>query len=244
MQRNALITLAIILIFFCSCVAFLGGMGIGYSLTEAGQEPPSEQPEPAAITTYEPPERPAQRGVLLLEDDFSQKEWQAYVDNEHRQVYEDGRYVIGVEVTGYTYWSTAGDDFSNFIAEVETTQISGPDDNDYGLILRYQDEANFYSFEISGDGFYTFVKYVEDELFEIIPWQESHHIHQGNQTNTLRVEAVGPNFTFYINDALVDAAIDSEFSQGDVGLLVGTYDEPGVTIAFDNLKVWAVEEGQ
>jgi hypothetical protein len=56
----------------------------------------------------------------------------------------------------------------------------------------------------------------------------------------LRVEAVGPNFTFYINDELVDAAIDADFSQGDIGLLAGAYEEPGVHIAFDNLKVWEV----
>ena len=54
----------------------------------------------------------------------------------------------------------------------------------------------------------------------------------------MRAEAIGPNFTFYINDELVDAAIDSDFSRGDIGLLVGTYEEPGTHIAFDNLKVW------
>jgi hypothetical protein len=119
--------------------------------------------------------------------------------------------------------------------------LDGPDNNDYGIILRYQDDANFYSFEISGDGYYTFNKLVDDELFDIIPWQENRAIKQGNSHNTLRVEAVGPNFTFYINNELVDVAIDSDFSQGDVGLLAGTYQEPGAHIAFDNFKVWAVE---
>ncbi|MCP4707886.1 MAG: hypothetical protein GY869_04610, partial [Planctomycetes bacterium] len=78
------------------------------------------------------------------------------------------------------------------------------------------------------------------ELFDIISWQESEVIRQGNDRNTLRVEAIGPNFSFYINDELVDAAIDSEFSQGDIGLMAGAYEQAGVHIAFDNLQVWTV----
>ena len=88
--------------------------------------------------------------------------------------------------------------------------------------------------------YYTFGKLVDGEFFSIIPWQESEAINLGNDQNMLRVEAVGPNFTFYINDELVDAAIDADFSQGDIGLLAGAYEEPGVHIAFDNLKVWEV----
>ena len=187
------------------------------------------------------PQRPVQRGQLLLEDDFSHEQWNVYSDSEHRQGYADGRYFILVNAQEYSYWSMAGETFQDFVLEVETTQLDGPDSNDYGVILRYQDDANFYSFEISGDGYYTFSKLVDDELFDIIPWQESNTIKQGNSHNTLRLEAVGDNFTFYINNELVDGAIDSDFGQGDVGLLAGTYQEPGVHIAFDNLRVWAVE---
>jgi hypothetical protein len=178
---------------------------------------------------------------LLLEDDFSRERWKVLSDSEHRKGYAEGKYFIIVEAEEYSFWSIAGETYQDFVLEVETTQLDGPDNNDYGVILRYQDDANFYSFEISGDGYYTFSKLVDDELFDIIPWQESAIINQGNSRNTLRVETVGANFTFYINDELIDAAIDSDFSQGDIGLLAGTYQETGVHIAFDNLRVWAVE---
>ena len=108
-------------------------------------------------------------------------------------------------------------------------------------MLRYQDDDNFYSFEISSDGFYTFSKLVNNELYEIIPWQRSEAIRSGTEGNVLRVEVVGSNFTFYVNDELVDAAIDPEFGQGDIGFIAGTYEDAGTQIAFDNLKVWAVE---
>jgi hypothetical protein len=243
MQQNKRIVLAIFLILFCLCIIFIAGLGLGFGLSDELESAIFNQREATVAEpgTYQPPKRPARRGRLLLEDDFSYERWNVYNDSEHRQGYADGRYFILVNAQEYSYWSMARETFQDFVMEVETTQLDGPDSNDYGVILRYQDDANFYSFEISGDGYYTFSKLVDDELFDIIPWQESRAIKQGHSHNTLRVEAVGANFAFYVNDKLVDAAIDSDFSQGDLGLLAGTYQEPGVHIAFDNLKVWAVE---
>ncbi|NJN94603.1 MAG: hypothetical protein HC875_11160 [Anaerolineales bacterium] len=147
-----------------------------------------------------------------------------------------------VESADYSFWSVAGKNFTDAVVEVETYQVAGPDNNNYGLILRYQDDDNFYSFEISGDGYYTFSKSVEGQFFSIIPWRESAAINLGQAANLLRVEAVGRDFALYINDELVDAAIDSEFSEGDIGLLAGTYDEAGAHISFDNLRVWEMAE--
>jgi hypothetical protein len=244
MQTNkVIIILAAVLILFCIVITFAAGLGIGFGLSNEIKPAMFNQRDATATEpgAYEPPQRPAQRGQLLLEDDFSREQWNVHSDSEHRQGYADGRYFILIDVQEYNYWSMAGETFQDFVMEVETIQVDGPDSNDYGVILRYQDEANFYSFEISGDGYYTFSKLVDDELFDVIPWQESSAINQGNSHNALRVEAVGPNFTFYINNELVDVAIDPDFSQGDVGLLAGTYQEPGAHIAFDNLRVWAVE---
>ncbi|MBI1878368.1 MAG: hypothetical protein HYR94_09105, partial [Chloroflexi bacterium] len=168
--------------------------------------------------------------------------WDVYRDDNHRKGYENGQYYIVVDTTDFSYWSVAGVALADLVLEVETNQVDGPDNNDFGVILRYQDDDNFYSFEISGDGYYTFGKLVDGEFLSIIPWRESRAINLGNNPNLLRVEAVGSDFTLYINDELIDAAIDSEFSQGDIGLLVGTYEEAGAHIAFDNLKVWEVNK--
>jgi hypothetical protein len=243
MQQNKTVILITILFLFCFCLTLAGGLGVGFGLSNTFESTMANQPEPTTPdpNTYEPPKRPAPQGRLLLEDDFSRERWRVLNDSEHRKGYEDERYFIFVETKEYSFWSVARETFQDFIMEVETSQLAGPDNNDYGVILRYQDDANFYSFEISGDGYYTFSKLVDDQLFDIIPWQESEAIEVGESRNKLRVEAVGPNFTFYINDELVDVAIDSEFSQGDIGLIAGTFQDSGVHIAFDNLKVWAVE---
>lgn len=244
MLQPKTILLTTILFFLCGSLAFAGGLGLGFGLSDAFTLAPTPEPTATAtvVSVYEPVERPALRENLVLEDDFSRGGWDVVQDNHHRQGYEDEQYFIAVDTTDFSYWSVAGKTFDDFILEVETSQLDGPDNNDYGVILRYQDDDNFYSFEISGDGYYTFSKAVDGQYFSIIPWRESQAINPGHNTNLLRVEAVGSNFTLYINDELVDAAIDSEFSQGDVGLMAGAYEEAGTHIAFDNLKVWEVKD--
>lgn len=244
MPQTKFIILTTLTFFLCGGLAFAGGLGLGFGLSDALRPTPPPEPtsEPTPVTGYEPAERPAPQEDLALDEDFSGQSWEVFADGDHRKGYEDEQYFIVVESADYSFWSVAGKSFTDAVVEVETYQVAGPDNNDYGLILRHQDDDNFYSFEISGDGYYTFSKSVEGQFFSIIPWRESAAINLGQAANLLRVEAVGRDFTLYINDELVDAAIDSEFSEGDIGLLAGTYDEAGAHISFDNLRVWEVAE--
>jgi hypothetical protein len=41
-----------------------------------------------------------------------------------------------------------------------------------------------------------------------------------------------------VNDELLTDVTDDSFSSGKFGLLVGTYDKPGLTIGFDNFTVY------
>ena len=47
---------------------------------------------------------------------------------------------------------------------------------------------------------------------------------------------MGEELTLWVNGEPVAEAITTGLSHGDVGLLVGTYDEGGVEIAFDNFS--------
>ncbi|MCK6628411.1 MAG: hypothetical protein L6R45_24955 [Anaerolineae bacterium] len=246
MPPTKFIILTTLAFFLCGGLAFAGGLGLGFGLSDALKPTPTATPEPTPeptpVAAYEPVERPAPREELALEEDFSGSSWEVFADSDHRKGYEEEQYFIAVESADYSFWSVAGRSFADLVLEVETYQVDGPDNNDYGVILRYQDDDNFYSFEISGDGYYTFGKAVDGQYYSIIPWRESTAINLGQAANMLRVEAVGRDFTFYINDELVDAAIDAQFSQGDIGLLAGTYEEAGTHVSFDNLKVWEVSE--
>jgi hypothetical protein len=118
--------------------------------------------------------------------------------------------------------------------------VAGPDKNIYGILFRYDlDGDDFYVFEIRGDGFYSLAvdgaKHTEPEV--IVDWTESSAINKGQQTNHLKVIAVGDSMEYYVNDQLLGTAQDSRLTAGTIGFFAGSIDEGGVQIAFDNLKI-------
>jgi hypothetical protein len=234
MLQNRLIMIAVITVIICSCVSLIGGLGLGFGLNEIINLPGLD-----SVRLASP--QPAAPGTLLYADDFSAERWEVVEDADHRKGYDNGRYFILAETPGFDYWSTAGQTFSDFALDVETNQLAGPNNNSYGVLLRYQDHRNFYKFEISGDGYYTFSKVIDGQLLDIIPWQESTWLEPGNSPNKLRIEAAGAQFTFYANDQWLDAVVDPAFGTGDIGLVVGVFDQGGAHIAFDNLKITAVQ---
>jgi len=92
---------------------------------------------------------------------------------------------------------------------------------------------------VSSDGYYTIGKFVAGTAIQLgqSEMQYSSAIHTGLAVNHLRADCVGSSLTFYVNGELVAQAQDTDLSEGDVGLLVGTFGEPGVDIIFDNYLV-------
>ena len=154
----------------------------------------------------------------------------------------DGVYDFTVHADDLTSWTTAGEQFSDGLYSVEATQLAGPNNNAYGLLLRVDDEDNnFYTFQISGDGFIWIGRY-QDGVADPEPivnewWFESPVINQGNATNKLSVRAEGQNLIFFVNDQEVGRVTDDAFSSGDIGLMVRTLGSGGVHIQFDNFIV-------
>ena len=55
---------------------------------------------------------------------------------------------------------------------------------------------------------------------------------------TLRVEAYGSTFFFYINGRFIDWISDSDYASGEVGLFVETIDNLDAIIRFDSIIIW------
>lgn len=155
----------------------------------------------------------------------------------------DGVFDFTVTADELTSWTTAGENFSDGIFSVEATQVAGPDNNAYGMLFRVDDENDdFYSFQISGDGFVWIGRYRDGGAAEAEPivndwWFESPIINQGNATNKLSVQAEGQNLIFFVNDQEVARVTDDSFSSGDIGLMVRTLGVGGVNVQFDNFTV-------
>lgn len=150
-----------------------------------------------------------------------------------------GQLRIAVKQPDSLAWSVAaGKTFDDFTLDVDATPLAGPDDNDYGVIVRRVDDDNFYRFEISGDGYYNVQKREKGKWQKlIVDWTESAAIRKGKTTNHLRVACAGRTLTFYVNQIQVAQVTDASFARGAVGVLAGTLAESGVQVAFDNLQV-------
>ncbi len=60
----------------------------------------------------------------------------------------------------------------------------------------------------------------------------------GSSTNRIRADCVGYGLSLTVNGYLVAQTQAAEWKEGDVGLLAGTYADPGTEILFDNLTVF------
>ena len=188
-----------------------------------------------STSTESPPEG------ILFRDDFEDTSsgWDQVNVDEGITDYEDGHYRMFVNTANTDAWANPGLDFQDVIVEVEATKVGGPDDNDLGVLCRYQDVNNFYFFIISSDGFYALGRVIngEQELLGMESMLTSDVIRQGNATNTIVGECVGETLTLKVNGEELAIASDSEFIRGDVGLIAGTFSTAGTDIHFDNFVV-------
>jgi len=77
----------------------------------------------------------------------------------------------------------------------------------------------------------------------VIGWEASDAIQQGLEaTNRLKVLCSGDYFAFYVNDVFLTDVQDATFQEGNIGLAIGTFDEPGVEVLFDDIRVYALSE--
>ncbi len=178
-------------------------------------------------------------------DDFSDPEsgWKAESDSSAEVGYHEGVMRIFIKSPNRLAWASAGREFSDFRLTVEATQVLGPDDNEYGVLVRMQDPDHFYRFSISGDGYYLISKYEKGEWVALSDdWKsptDPDAIKLGATTNLLEVICQGSTMTFLVNGVQLEQIEDSKYSKGDIGLYAGSFFEPGVEIHFDNVFVEA-----
>lgn len=178
---------------------------------------------------------------VLFQDDFSDPSsgWDQVRNDEGITDYEDGSYRIFVQSSNIDYWANPNLNFADVNIVVQATKVGGPDDNDFGVLCRYQDAENFYFFIISSDGYYGIGKMKDDQQIllsdeNLLP---SEDINQGEATNRIQASCVGSTLTLSVNDQLLTRVEDSDFLSGDVGLIAGTYDTSGTDIHFDDFIV-------
>jgi len=188
-----------------------------------------------------PEEQPVQTGAVLFQDDFSDPSsgWNQVSTDTGSTEYDDGVYRILVNESNTDIWSKPGQSFEDAVIEVEAFKVGGVRDNRFGVICRAASEDTFYTFIISSDGYYGIGK-VKGEFYELIGTDAllpSEVIEKGSAINRIRAECIGDRLSLYVNGIRIGEVNDSELVSGDVGLIAGTYNEPGTDIRFDNFIV-------
>jgi hypothetical protein len=183
----------------------------------------------------------------LFQDDFGgEKEcgWALYNRGGAVVEIEQGVMRLSTSQPGQIWWTNPGQSFDDTIISTEARQVSGPNDNAYGAICRYQNEENFYVFLISGDGYYTIGKYTSDSpsityLTENGEYQFSDVINQGNATNQIRATCIGQELSLAVNGITLVTVTDPTFVIGDVGLAVSTLAPGTAVVEFADFRVVA-----
>jgi len=186
------------------------------------------------------PVKSANPGGILLQDDFTDNTsgWDRVLNDGGIMDYDSGGYRILVHGADMNFWSTPSGNFGDVRVETDVTRLNGPDENRAGLMCRYQN-GNYYFFIISNDGFYAIGKFTNGQA--ILIGQESmvpSEFVQADEVNHLRADCIGNTLTFYVNFNQVASTLDADFSTGGVGVLAGSFNEPGVDVLFQNFVVF------
>ena len=197
-------------------ISFMSVLGIVYALLTDIIELPLAEAEPGELL------------YITNFDDFND-EWESYTGRNPFGVEEDEngnqRLVVSIDAgqTDAGVYSTLNRKFRDFDLRVTTTQLASPPDHDnrFGVVFRVRDTANYYVFEISGDGYYQLTKVqdgVAEEISTWIPTTDDSDFNAlvypslirpglGNSinnppldnSNEIRIVAKGDRFWFYVN---------------------------------------------
>ncbi len=178
---------------------------------------------------------------ILFRDDFSGENigWATHEDSLSFAGFDLSGYRLWSKMPDFQFWSVPGLNFQDTLVQVRATKLGGPDDNLFGLICRYQDDDNFYALMVGSDGYYGIYKRVDGEqtLINQVHLDFSAAIEQGEASNTIQAICQGDQLALIVNNVSLIQVSDGTFSNGDVGIVVGNFSEPGVDILFDDFIV-------
>lgn len=180
-------------------------------------------------------------GSTLFSDDFSdpQSGWGTLNAEGGVAAYQEGAFQMYVKPANAQLWAHPGLALGDVRVEARLRAAGEPYSNRMGLLCRFVDDANFYFFIISADGYAAIGKMSDGQalLLSGPAMTRRTEILSGGQANRLRADCISDFLILYINDTLALSAQDADFARGDVGLLAGTFETPGAAVLFDDFIV-------
>jgi len=141
-------------------------------------------------------------------------------------------------LTNASTWANIHDGaaYSDLHLALDVPRVDGPEEDTVGLLFRWTDDNNYYTFIVSA-GSFSLGAEVAGQWTNLIPWTDSPAILKG-QANHLEVTAMGPSITAYINGQKVGEIQDNNLSRGQVGLAAFLNQGDKLSLQFDNLQIF------
>ncbi len=218
---------------------------------------PTSTSTPSPTSTYTPPptatstptEQP--RFLVPFRDDFSDKSSGIVEENYTNLVteYVDSSFKMNIMEAQFTQLSSYRLPFPPDISITVDIAFGQHPDTWIGIAHRMHDENNYYLFAVDGQANYKVFSITSDESvanpsYSVDTLFTSYVPQLADQNfsiNNIRVDMVGNRFEFFANNILLTSLEMNNISQGGIGLVGWTTDNPDV-IAFNNLKVYDYDE--
>ncbi|MCJ7695051.1 MAG: serine protease [Anaerolineaceae bacterium] len=177
-------------------------------------------------------------GDVDFYDDFSNPNsgWYTATDDSGSTAYSGGEFVIQVFEPDWVIWSNIDNRLDNIILTVDARVISGVGDGDFGFVCGLIDSNNFTVIDISEDGYFSMWKYANDQYISLVDWTYADEIAAGGPYS-LAAFCGTDHLALAVNGNLLISIVDPDFRVGDVGLLAGVFETPGIKIGYDNFQL-------
>ncbi|HSM57735.1 MAG TPA: family 16 glycoside hydrolase [Candidatus Sulfomarinibacteraceae bacterium] len=193
--------------------------------------------------------QPAGEGIplgseVIFSDEFDEGAsgpWRLEGDDLSRATIADGHLLLAVNAPSSVHYVTLTEpSFSDFVLQVDATQLAGNPASSYGILARIAGEQQFYRFEVTGSGEYTVERHDGPGTYERLTdgWETSSALQTGvGATNRLVVVAAGSSLSFYANEDLLTRVNDGRYQAGTIALDAGTFGQGDLQVAFDNVRI-------
>lgn len=186
--------------------------------------------------------------TILFSDDLSRwrSEWdQLYDGYEGKTFYSGGSLHIRDNDSPGRMYQKLNKNFSDFILDVDTNAVAGSINNYQGVIIRGQDDNNYYGLDISADGYYEILKFENgnrNSLAGSMPTRSSYINTSIGALNRIHVEAKGNTLSLSVNGHHLYTVIDNTFKEGTVRLTVNSLSSSNSfsEVVFNNLVITTI----
>ena len=181
---------------------------------------------------------------LIARDDFADPHFRLPIrsSSESEQRYVGDLYQIRILRPGGIAWATLGQmNLGAYRLEADL-RLALQEELAWGyggLIVRFQNEENFYLFAVDGQGEYQIQLNENGAWRTIQPWTQTPALSAGSQ-NLLSIADDGVELSFFINASHVSTVPNLRLPVGDVGLVVGARSQGQAQGLFDWVALYEI----